>query len=139
MSNTTDGESRVPGGDLKIPSLPGQRAFLLQNFIASQHPYNFMLLFAARSNRCPQHLKPASLIPPPSVNLETVMVLSLGSGSGSGSGSSASSSALCFRVSIMWLSEGSCLWQLSNLKTSSASYRRICTPPWMYSVGGQTT
>ena len=63
---------------------------------------------------------PTSVTPSPSVNFNTVKVLS--SGSGSGSGYSAPSRPFCFRISTRWSGVSSWSWEFNNSKTSSASY-----------------
>ena len=89
--------------ETKYLSLVSQSpVFLLQNaLVVSKYPLNSLF------SRCcipllpisvVKNLRPALVIPSPSVNLKTVMFLSWASCSGF----SASSRALCFRISKIW-------------------------------------
>ena len=84
MSNSIDGDARDPEDDLKISSTEACRdKELFFSFRISQQASIFIL-----ECRCSllvrtdviKHLKPASVIPTRSVNLETVKVLELGLG-----------------------------------------------------------
>ena len=102
MSNNTGGDARVPEDDVNKSSTEVCRdKELFFSFRISQQVSNLIIPCLVLAAGCSfesvssNTLKPVSLSPSPSVNLETVMVLS------SGSSFSASSRALCFRMSVI--------------------------------------
>lgn len=109
-------------------------ALLLQNLIASKQPYNCVsscccwLLIRTSDLK---HLDPSFSGSKPSLNFETVIVLSFRLSLGS----SASWRALCFWISLRWSSISSWSWAFRNLKTSSAFTYKFVHVAYIFSLG----